>query len=182
MLGLEFRITDLGCFYKFNPHYFIPNADTRKFKGKHFALQKFSDALQVLEKPFVLMSPSNNMDSMYFLLDRVHTSIKQSSDLFSYYSMFFFKVVFSKDPSNAYASADSSKLFKVRVLKQGLSVLFYFMIIMIFFIYALWHKVHIQLEADSNKKKKNLDVWTAGSNISKQGKGNSVALDVLSKK
>lgn len=94
--------------------------------------------------------------------------------------MFFFKVVFSKDPSNA--SADSSKLFKVLVLKQGFIVLFYFMIIMIFFIYALWHKVHIQLEADNNKKKKNLDVWTAGSNISKQGKGNSVALDVLSKK
>ncbi|XP_015754882.1 PREDICTED: regulator of telomere elongation helicase 1-like [Acropora digitifera] len=87
----------LGCFYKFNPHYFIPNADTRKFKGKHFALQKFSDALQV---------------------------------------------VFSKDPSNAHGSADSSKLFKV----------------------------HIQLEADNNKKKKNLDVWTAGSNISKQGR------------
>ena len=73
VLGLEFRITDIGCFYKFNPHYFIPNADTRKFKGKHFALQKFSDALQVLEKPFVLMFPSSNMDSMYFLLDRVHT-------------------------------------------------------------------------------------------------------------
>ncbi|XP_044173590.1 regulator of telomere elongation helicase 1-like [Acropora millepora] len=71
--------------------------DTRKFKGKHFALQKFSDALQV---------------------------------------------VFSKDPSNAHGSADSSKLFKV----------------------------HIQLEADNNKKKKNLDVWTAGSNISKQGR------------
>lgn len=124
VLGLEFRITDVGCFYKFNPRYFIPNADTRKFKGKHFALQKFSDALQVLEKPFVLMSPSNNMESMYFLLDRVHTSIKQSSDLFSYYSMFFFKVVFSKDPSNAHGSADSSKLFKVRVLKQGFSVLY----------------------------------------------------------
>lgn len=30
-------------------------------------------------------------------------------------------------------------------------------------------KVHIQLEPDSNKKKKNLDVWTTGSNISKQG-------------
>ena len=53
------------------------------------------------------------------------------------------------------------------------------MIIMIFFfIYALLNKVHIQLEADNNKKKKNLDVWTAGSNISKQGKGNFVALDV----
>ena len=94
--------------------------------------------------------------------------------------MFFFKVVFSKDPSNAHASADSSKLFKVQVLKQGFSVLytilFYFMIIMIFFIYALWPKVHIQLEADSKKKKKNLDVWTAGSNISKQGKGNSVVM------
>ena len=47
---------------------------------------------------------------------------------------------------------------------------------MIFFIYALWPKVHIQLEADSKKKKKNLDVWTAGSNISKQGKGNSVVM------
>lgn len=57
-------------------------------------------------------------------------------------------------------------------------ILFDFMIIMIFFIYALWHKVHIQLEADNNKKKKNLDVWTAGSNISKQGKGNFLALDV----
>ena len=38
--------------------------------------------------------------------------------------MFFFKVVFSKDPSNAHGSADSSKLFKVRVLKQGFSVLY----------------------------------------------------------
>ncbi|KAJ7333753.1 Regulator of telomere elongation helicase 1 [Desmophyllum pertusum] len=31
-------------------------------------------------------------------------------------------------------------------------------------------QVHIQLEADSNKKKKNLDVWTSGSKISKQGR------------
>lgn len=30
-------------------------------------------------------------------------------------------------------------------------------------------KVHIQLEPDSNKKRKNLDVWTTGSKISKQG-------------
>lgn len=66
--------------------------DTRKFKGKHFALSKFSDALQV---------------------------------------------VFSKD-----ARADPTKCFKV----------------------------HIQLEADSNKKKKNLDVWTTGTKISKQGR------------
>lgn len=71
--------------------------DSRKFKGKHFALQKFSDALQV---------------------------------------------IFSKNPSQSYAKSDSSNLFKV----------------------------HIQLEADSNKKKKNLDVWTTGSNISKQGR------------
>lgn len=31
------------------------------------------------------------------------------------------------------------------------------------------NQVHIQLEPDSNKKKKNLDVWTTGSKISKQG-------------
>lgn len=36
-------------------------------------------------------------------------------------------------------------------------------------IFRLLPKVHIQLEPDSNKKKKNLDVWTTGSNISKQG-------------
>lgn len=53
---------------------------------------------------------------------------------------------------------------------------FYFMIIMNFFISGLRHKVHIQLEADSKKKKKNLDVWTTGSNISKQGKGNSIPI------
>jgi len=71
--------------------------DTRKFKGKHFALQKFSDAMQV---------------------------------------------VFSKDASHHSANVDPSKFFKV----------------------------HIQLEADNNKKKKNLDVWTSGSKISKQGR------------
>lgn len=36
-------------------------------------------------------------------------------------------------------------------------------------IFRLLPKVHIQLEPDSNKKKKNLDVWTTGSKISKQG-------------
>ena len=36
-------------------------------------------------------------------------------------------------------------------------------------IFHLLPKVHIQLEPDSNKKKKNLDVWTTGSKISKQG-------------
>ena len=35
--------------------------------------------------------------------------------------------------------------------------------------FFLQYKVHIQLEADSNKKKKNLDVWTTGSNLSKRG-------------
>ena len=37
-------------------------------------------------------------------------------------------------------------------------------------IFRLLPKVHIQLEPDSNKKKKNLDVWTTGSKISKQGR------------
>ncbi|KAL9980948.1 hypothetical protein ACROYT_G009592 [Oculina patagonica] len=72
--------------------------DTNKFKGKHFALQKFSDALQV---------------------------------------------VFGKDASQGHStSVEPAKFFKV----------------------------HIQLEPDSNKKKKNLDVWTTGSKISKQGR------------
>lgn len=71
--------------------------DTQKFRGKHFALQKFSDALQI---------------------------------------------IFSKDVQNQSSSFNEAKFFKV----------------------------HIQLEPDSNKKKKNLDVWTTGSKISKQGR------------
>ncbi|PFX28485.1 Regulator of telomere elongation helicase 1 [Stylophora pistillata] len=71
--------------------------DTQKFRGKHFALQKFSDALQI---------------------------------------------IFSKDALNQSSSINEAKFFKV----------------------------HIQLEPDSNKKKKNLDVWTTGSKFSKQGR------------
>lgn len=71
--------------------------DTRKIRGKHFALQKVSDAL---------------------------------------------RVVFNKDAAPHSSNVDPARFFKV----------------------------HIQLEPDSNKKKKNLDVWTTGSKISKQGR------------